>query len=81
MATISITDERKAQLEEFAHRSGQDTATALDLALAEYLAWEHRDFLESVEGIREGYEDMLAGRTQPIGEALEELRVKYGFPR
>jgi len=38
-------------------------------------------FQEAVEGIREGYEDMKAGRTQPAGEAFEDLREKHGLPR
>jgi len=81
MATISISAERMAQLEEFAHRSGQDTSAALDAALADYLEWEQRDYHESVEGIRRGYEDFLAGRSQPFEEAFEELRVKHGLSR
>lgn len=74
MEMIPITDERMAQLAEFAQRRGQDTAAALDTALAEYLAWEHRDFQKAVEGIQEGYNDLKAGRTQPAEEMFEELR-------
>ena len=81
MATISITPERMAQLEEYAQRHGQDAASALDTALAEYLESERRDFEESVAGIQEGFEDMKAGRTQPVEEAFEELRLKHDFPR
>lgn len=81
MEMIPITEERKAQLEEYAHRHGKDTAAALDMALGEYLTWEQRDFHETVEGIREGYEDLKAGRTQPAEEMFEELRVKHGFSR
>jgi len=81
MATISISPERMAQLEEYAHRSGQDTAAALDEMLSAALEWEQRDYQESVEGIRQGYEDFLAGRSQPFEEAFDELRVKHGLPR
>jgi predicted transcriptional regulator len=81
MDVIPIKPERKAQLEEYAHRRGQDTAAALDDALAEYLEWEHLDFEEAVEAIRHGNEDVKAGRTQSAEEALEELRVKHGLPR
>jgi predicted transcriptional regulator len=81
MDVIPIKPERKAQLEAYAQRRGQDTAAALDDALAEYLEWEQQDFQEAVEGIRQGYEDVKAGRTQPAEEAFEELRVKHGFPR
>jgi predicted transcriptional regulator len=81
MDVIPIKPERKAQLEEYAQRHGQDTAAALDEVLAEYLEWERQDYKESVAAIRKGYEDVKAGRTQPAEEFLEELRVKHGFPR
>jgi predicted transcriptional regulator len=81
MDVIPIKPERKAQLEAYALRRGQDTVAALDEALAEYLEWEHHDFEEAVDGIRQGYEDVKAGRTQSAEEAFEELRVKHGLPR
>ena len=68
-------------MEEYAQRHGQDTAAALDVALAEYLEWERQDYEGSEEAIRRGYEDMKAGRTRPAAEFLEELREKHGFPR
>ena len=60
MDMIPLKPERKAQLEEYAKRRGQDpaTATALDDALASYLEWERQDFAEAVEGVRQGYEDV-----------------------
>jgi predicted transcriptional regulator len=54
MDVIPIKPERKAQLEAYARRRGQDTVAALDHALAEYLEWELQDFQEAVEGIRQG---------------------------
>lgn len=81
MATISITPERMAQLEEYAQRSGQDTAAALDEVLSAALEWERQDYQQAVEGIRRGYEDMKAGRVRPIEESFEGLRVKHGLPR
>jgi predicted transcriptional regulator len=81
MDVIPIKPERKAQLEEFAQRRGQDTASALDDALADYLAWEQQDFDEAVEGIRQGYQDAQSGFTQSADEVLEELRLKHGLPR
>jgi predicted transcriptional regulator len=81
MDLIPIKPERKAQLEAYALRHGQDTVAALDEALAEYLEWEHHDFQEAVEGIRQGYEDVKAGRTQSAEEAFEELLVEHGLPR
>lgn len=81
MDMISLKPERKAQLEEYAQRLGQDPAAALDDALATYLEWELRDFGESVEGIRKGYEDVKAGRTRPALELLASLRRKRDIPR
>jgi predicted transcriptional regulator len=81
MDVIPIKPERKAQLEDYAQRRGKDTAAALDDALAEYLEWERQDYQEAIEGIRKGYEDVKAGRTQSEEEAFEELRVKHGLPR
>lgn len=81
MDVIPIKPERKAQLEEFAQRRGQDTAAALDDVLAEYLDLEQQDYNETVDAVLEAYEAVKAVRAQPADEFIEELRVKHGFPR
>lgn len=81
MEMLPVTPERKAQLEDYAHRHGQDAATALDEVLANYLDWERAEYQETVAAVMEAYEDVKAGRTQPAEEFLEELRVKHGLPR
>jgi len=81
MDMIPLKPERKAQLEEYAKRRGQDPAAALDDALATYLEWERQDFAKAVEGIRRGYEDVRAGRTRPAAEFLTDLGRKHGLPR
>jgi predicted transcriptional regulator len=78
---MTLKPERKAQLEDYARRRGQDMAAALDDALAAYLEWERQDFEEAVEGIRQGYEDLKAGRTRSVAEFLAEMRQKHGIPR
>ncbi len=78
---LPVTPERKAQLDNYAQRHGQDTAAALDEVLANYLEWERQDYRESVEAVRRGYEDVTTGRTRPAAEFLEELRETHGFPR
>jgi predicted transcriptional regulator len=80
MEMIPLTPERKAQLDDYAKRHGQDPAAALDDALAAYLEWERQDYQEAVGGIRRGHEDVKAGRTQPADEVFEELRKKHGLP-
>jgi predicted transcriptional regulator len=81
MELVPISPERKAQLDDYAHRHGQDTSAALDEALENYLEWERQDYSEAVTAAREGYEDVKVGRTRPAEEFLEELRAKHGFPR
>ena len=80
MEAISITPERKAELDNYAQRYGQSVTDALDEALAAYLEWERTDYREAVEGIRRGCEDMRAGRTRPAAEFLAEMRRKHGLP-
>ena len=63
MDTVPVKPERLAQLEEFARRRGRSYADALDDVLADYLEWERQDYQEAVEGIRQGYEDVKAGRS------------------
>ena len=81
MELVPLTPERKAQLDAYAHRHGQDAATALDDVLASALEWDQREFERSVISIREGYEDMKAGRTRPAAEFFQEIRAKHGLSR
>ena len=81
MDMIPLKPERRAQLEEYARRRGQDPADALDEALASYLEWERQDFAEAVEGIRHGDEDVKAGHTRPASEFLANMRQKHDLPR
>ena len=81
MDTIPLKPERKAELEEYAQRHGQDPAAALDDVLAAYLEWERQDFEEATDGIRRGYEDVRAGRTRPATEFLSAMRRKHDIPR
>ena len=61
MEMMPVRPERKAQLEEYARRRGQDAATALDEVLADFFSGEEEDYREPVEAIRRGNEDVLAG--------------------
>ena len=81
METISLTPERKAQLEAYAQRHGQDAVTALDEVLADALERDQQEFEESVSAIRQGHADVRSGRTRPAAEFLEDVRAKYDFSR
>jgi predicted transcriptional regulator len=80
METILLNPERKAQLEDYARRNGQDPVAALDAVLAAVLEGESQDYQDAVDGIRRGLEDVNAGRTRPAAGFLAEVRRKYGFP-
>jgi predicted transcriptional regulator len=80
MEMMPLTPERKAQLDDYAERHGQDPVAALDNVLTDYLDWERQDFEQAVEAIGAGYEDVKNGCTRPAEEFLDELRRKYGFP-
>ena len=79
MEVIPIKPERKAELDNYAQRYGQSATDALDESLGAYLEWERTDYQETVKGIRQGYEDVKAGRTRPAAEFLTEMRRKYGI--
>ena len=81
METLPVKSERLAQLEDFARRRGKSTADALDDVLAEYLEWEREDYQEAVQAIRQGLEDVKAGRTKPAEQFLDEFARKHGLPR
>jgi hypothetical protein len=75
---LPVTPERKAQLDDYAHRHGKDVATALDEALGSYLEWEREDS-ETVIAMLKAYDDIRAGRTQSAKDFLEDLRGKHAF--
>lgn len=81
MDTVPVKPQRLAQLEEFARRRGRSTADALDDVLAEYLEWERQDYQEAVESIRQGCEDVKAGRTKSADQFLDDFARKHGLPR
>jgi predicted transcriptional regulator len=81
MDAVPLKPERLAQLEEYARRRGKSTADALDDALADYLEWERQDYQQAVDAVREGHEDVKAGRSAPAEEFLDDFARKHGLPR
>ncbi len=81
MEMVPLSPERKAQLDDYAQRHGQEPAAALDDVLADALEWERQDYQEAVEGIRNGYAEFKAGLARPIEQVFAELRQKHGLPR
>jgi hypothetical protein len=81
MDMLPVKPERLAELKEFARRRGKSPDQALDDVLAEYLEWERQDYNEAVEAVRQGYEDVKTGRTEPADQFLDEFARKHGLPR
>ena len=81
METVPVKPERLAQLEDLARRRGKSTADALDDVLADYLEWERQDYQEAVDAVRQGLDDVKAGRTTPAEQFLDEFARKHGLPR
>ena len=81
MDTLPVKPERLVQLEEFARRRGKTAADALDDVLADYLESDRRDYEEAVAGVRQGLEDVKAGRTTPAEPFLDQFARKHGLPR
>lgn len=81
MPTVPITSDRLASLEEFARRRGKTPADALDDVLAEHLDWERHDYQEAVQAVRQGLEDVKAGRMKPADEFLDEFAREHRLPR
>jgi hypothetical protein len=46
MDMLPVKPERKAQLDDYAQRHGQDAVAALDDVLADYFAWEKQDYVK-----------------------------------
>jgi hypothetical protein len=44
---VPLTPERKAQLDDYARRHGQEPAAALDDVLADALEWERQDYQQA----------------------------------
>jgi predicted transcriptional regulator len=76
---VHLSPERQAQLDDYALRHGSAPEAALDEVLAAALEWERQDYQEAVEGVRQGYADLIAGRTRPIDESFARLREKHGL--
>jgi len=80
MEMMPVSSERKAQLEEYAHRHGQEPVATLDEAgklprMGAPGLQRNRECRAS--GLRGGE----GGTYAPASEFLEQLRKKHGLPR
>jgi putative addiction module CopG family antidote len=75
-----------ADLEQFLEskvRSGRFSSADEAMAAAVRLLRDKEEAEEgrALEGIRQGLEDMRAGRTQPLAEAFADIRRELTLPR
>ena len=75
-----------ADLEQFVQakvRSGRFTSSDEAITAAVRLLRQHEEAEEArtIEGIRQGLEDMRAGRTQPLAEAFADIRRDLDLPQ
>jgi putative addiction module CopG family antidote len=74
-----------ADLEQFVRdkvQSGRFSSPAEAIAAAVRLLRQHEEAEEArvLEGIRQGLEEMRAGRTQPLAEAFADIRPDLNLP-
>jgi predicted transcriptional regulator len=75
--TLTIPDELAAEL----LTSGKDLSQMATEAITAYLRFHDLiDEAETREAIRQGLEDVAAGRTYPAEEVFAAMREKYGIP-
>jgi putative addiction module CopG family antidote len=75
-----------ADLEQFVQakvRSGRFTSSdeAITAAVRLLRQQEEAEEARTIEGIRQGLEDMRAGRTQPLAEAFADIRRDLDLPQ
>jgi predicted transcriptional regulator len=44
------------------------------------LCWLRDERQEAISGIKQGLDDVAAGRTQPLAEAFADIRKEFGVP-
>jgi putative addiction module CopG family antidote len=44
------------------------------------IRWLREERQEAISGIKQGLDDVAAGRTQPISEAFADIRREFGVP-
>ena len=72
MEMMPVKPERKAQLETFAREHGRDAAAILDDAIEAYMT-NALDYDKTIQPALEGYEDVKAGRTEPLEQSLRRF--------
>ena len=51
-----------------------------DEVVAQALRWVKEDRQDAIAGIKQGLEDVAAGRTQPLADAFQDIREQFDVP-
>ena len=54
--------------------------TTREEVVVQALRWLREERQEAVSGIKQGLDDVAAGRTQPVAEAFADIRKEFGVP-
>jgi putative addiction module CopG family antidote len=54
--------------------------TSRQEVVVQALRWLREERQAAVSGIKQGLEDVAAGRTQPVSEAFADIRREFGAP-
>ncbi len=51
-----------------------------EAVVVQALRWLREERQEAVSGIKQGLDDVAAGRIQPVAEAFADIRKEFGVP-
>ncbi len=54
--------------------------TTREEVVVQALCWLRDERQEAIAGIKQGLNDVAAGRTQPLSEAFADIRKEFGVP-
>jgi predicted transcriptional regulator len=78
--TINLAPEEEAKLHQKAMRDGSNVNVVAHDVLVQALDWETQDYIEAVEGIKQGIKAFEQGRFRRFSEFEAEQRAKYSLP-
>jgi hypothetical protein len=75
-----VKSERLASSKSSRGDTGRAPRTPPTTSWPDYIEWDRQDCQDAVEGIRQGLEEVKAGRTKPAHQFLEEFARAHELP-
>jgi hypothetical protein len=79
--TASYVDRMEREGRPITLRIDDRPALQIEDERAYQMLWELVDRIETIEGVREGLEQMERGEGRPAGEVFEDMRKRHRLPR